>query len=136
MKILSFGGQAYIFLLTALAGAVIGFVFDIFRAARRIIPHASVFVQIEDILYWLLAVLFLFNASILINSGQIRAFNIIAAASGAFVYFSLFSGIFLKYTENIKKCLHYCKKCVKMGFRKVTTIISPGGNNVDEKMDI
>jgi spore cortex biosynthesis protein YabQ len=75
--ILSMSGQAWLFLSTVLAGAVIGLFFDVFRILRRTVPFLAkpVAVQFEDLFFWLLVTGATFYFMLNQNFGEIRLFS-------------------------------------------------------------
>ena len=85
--ILSVSDQAVLFMTTVAIGFMIGFVYDLFRIARKTIPHTHIMVQIEDLLFWLLVTLLMFYLMLNRNYGEIRFFSIAGAALGAVLYF-------------------------------------------------
>lgn len=46
--------QGIFWLFCFVTGAVITFIYDQIRIVRRVLPHGSVLVAIEDLLFWLL----------------------------------------------------------------------------------
>ena len=47
--------QGIFWLFCFVTGAVITFIYDQIRIVRRVLPHGSVLVAIEDLLFWLFA---------------------------------------------------------------------------------
>ena len=94
--ILSMSGQAWLFLATAAAGFVIGFVYDIFRIIRKTVPHRPFAVQIEDTVYWVSVSLLMFYFMLHRNYGEIRFFSIVGVALGMTIYFTSLSVVVLK----------------------------------------
>ena len=96
----SITGQGTLFLSTVLIGALIGFFYDIFRIIRMVFKHPNFLVQIEDVLYWLIATFLTFYLMLHINSGEIRIYIILGAFFGMAVYFFTLS-IFIIKTSDI-----------------------------------
>jgi len=94
--ILSMSGQAWLFLGTVAAGFVNGFVYDIFRIARKTARHKSWLVQIEDVLYWTIASVLMFYFMLRQNHGEVRFFAIVGAAIGMVLYFNSLSPLVIK----------------------------------------
>lgn len=94
--ILSMSGQAWLFLGTVVAGFVIGFVYDIFRIARKTAKHKSWLVQFEDVLYWSVASVMMFLFMLHQNNGEVRLFAIAGAAIGMVLYFNSLSPLIIK----------------------------------------
>jgi spore cortex biosynthesis protein YabQ len=83
--------QAWIFLAAAGVGAVIGFVYDVFRILRKTAPHARFIVQIEDLLFWVGVTLFMFYFLLVMSDGEIRWYMIFGAVLGGVLYFTALS---------------------------------------------
>ncbi len=78
--------QFHIFLLSLAGGALAGIFFDGFRAFRRLVRSGSVWVGVQDLLFWLLsaaaAFLFLYRT----NYGQPRWYIFCGILLGALFY--------------------------------------------------
>jgi len=94
--ILSMSGQAWLFLGTVAAGFTIGFVYDIFRIARKTARHKTWLVQLEDVLYWTIASVMMFYFMLRQNHGDVRFFAIVGAAIGMLLYFYSLSPLIIK----------------------------------------
>ena len=122
--ILSMGNQALIFLITAVVGFFIGFIYDIFRIIRKLFKHKIILTQIEDILFWIVVSLFMFFVMLSNNYAQIRAFNVLGAALGALLYFLTAGRLVMAMSDAVirflniplnflKKSLNYVKKLLQ-----------------------
>lgn len=94
---ISIAQQTTVFLYSVLFGAGISILYDFFRVIRKRIRHLNFVVMIEDVLFWLLAAAALFVFVYNMNSGELRAFLIIGAAIGGFLYFAILSRFVLKF---------------------------------------
>jgi len=88
--------QAYIFLMSALCGGIIGIVFDIFRAARKIKKPSQLRVHIEDIAFWIIAFLIVAAFLFFYASGEVNFFEFFGILLGLTIYFLLFSKFVIK----------------------------------------
>ena len=86
--ILSLHAQASLFLLTILMGGCMGLLYDGLRVFRHALHHKPFWVQLEDGLFWLLAVFLVFSVML----GKVGRFC----------------------GKQRKKLLQSCKLCVKM----------------------
>ena len=93
--ILSVSEQAWLFLSACAAGFVIGFVYDAFRIIRIAITHPSFLIQLEDILYWVLASAGMFIFLQYTTGGEVRAYSIFGAGLGALLYFLTLSVVIM-----------------------------------------
>lgn len=105
--------------------------YDIFRILRRLIPHKSVFISIEDMLYWIVCAVLIFLMLYKENDGIIRWFSIAGMTGGMFLYNGTISScvttgiawILEKIIKLIswilrmisKPFLYICIKCNKIG---------------------
>ena len=112
-------GQAYTFLLSIGAGALLGILYDGFKVLRIVIPSRSIIVFFEDIIFWVLAALFSFTFILIFNSGEIRGFIIFGEIVGFFVYWLLFSPVVTKIFKAVVKTI---KKAVMLILRIIYTI--------------
>lgn len=67
-------GEALRFLLFMLAGILLILAFDLFRILRRLIPHRTGVVAVEDMLYCIGSAIFIFIMLCRENDGAIRGF--------------------------------------------------------------
>lgn len=88
------------FLLHAmLMGAFITFVYDFLRIFRRVIPHGSFAVSLEDIAFWIYCAARVFLLMHHESNGTLRWFAILGALVGMLLYKKLFSNLFVKYVS-------------------------------------
>jgi spore cortex biosynthesis protein YabQ len=87
--------QVYVFLYAILGGAIVAFFYDILRIKRRAIRTNVMIVGLEDILYWLVAAVFLFITVYRSNSGEMRGYIFIGNVIGVILYESLLSKIII-----------------------------------------
>ena len=107
--ILSMSGQAWLFLSTVLVGMAVGFFYDCFRIFRKVVRHATISVQIEDIIFWLAATVLVFYFMLHRNFGEIRPFALIGIVCGAVFYFATVSQIIIKVAVTV---INFVKKVI------------------------
>lgn len=105
--ILSLNEQATLFLLTVAIGAIIGFLYDVLRIFRKMIPHKSFFIQVEDGVYWICVVFFMFFIMMIKNDGEIRFFSVCGAFLGMGLYFLAISPIVNMVSDRVVAILKY-----------------------------
>lgn len=93
-----------------LLGIVMMISYDVVRIFRRIIPHGTAAVAVEDILYWLICGVCIFRMLYVENSGAIRGFAIAAVVLGMLLY--------LQFTKLLKKMGKKLHNSVKRGIMK------------------
>lgn len=84
--------EAFVFLCSALSGAVIFFVYDLFRLTRKKSGADRLFVHIQDGMFWLIAFFIMFFVVLFVNNGILRFYEILGAALGALLYGFTLSG--------------------------------------------
>ena len=129
--ILSMSGQAWLFLGTAAAGFVIGFVYDIFRILRKTVPHRQIAVQIEDCLYWAAVSFMMFYFMLHSNYGEVRFFSIVGAALGMILYFyslsPLVMAVSIAVIRFMQRVLLTAARIILTPIRLVAKILKPPG---------
>jgi len=127
--ILSMPGQAWLFLSCVLTGAAIGVLYDFFRLIRKTVPHKPLVVQIEDVLFWVIATIGMFYFLLHRNFGEIRAFALIGALCGAVLYFTTLSRLMLPAATAIvnflKRVIATAFRMIFMPFRMIFNFIAP-----------
>jgi spore cortex biosynthesis protein YabQ len=108
--ILSMSDQARMFLAAAGIGAVIGFIYDVFRILRKTAPHARFIVQLEDLLFWVGVTLLMFYFLLVITDGEMRWYTIAGAVLGAVLYLAALSRFVLLVSVAV---IEFIKRVVK-----------------------
>ena len=84
-------------LLKALAtGAVLILVYDFLRIIRRLVPHGTVWIAIEDILFWVGSAVAVFAMLCQENDGYLRGFSIGGVVLGMILYSVTLSPLVVK----------------------------------------
>lgn len=84
------------FVISILWGAILLLVYDGLRIFRRIVKHDSFFVAVEDLIFWVMASLFIFAMMYRENNGIIRGFSVMGMAVGMLLYHYLLSELLVK----------------------------------------
>ena len=102
--------QVYVFLWSIVTGAVLGVLFDFFRAFRYK-GIRDIWVYIQDIIFWLVTAVIIIASAFLINEGQLRGYMLIGYLLGAGFYMLLFSKFVLQILrfvfDGIRNCFRY-----------------------------
>lgn len=122
-----------VFLFHALLlGAYITFVYDCLRIFRRVIPHSSFFVSVEDFWFWMYCAMRVFLLLYHESNGSLRWFGVLGAGAGMFLYKKCFSAFLVKYVSLVlRKILEMIKRVfggifrflcrpLKLLYRKIT----------------
>jgi len=115
--ILSMSNQGWLFLSTVIVGATIGLFYDVFRILRKTTPHSTWVVQLEDILFWVIATGAMFYFMLNRNFGEIRLFALLGAACGVILYFATVSKIVLKISVTV---INFLKRVIMAAIRILT----------------
>jgi hypothetical protein len=81
--------QAKLFLFSCLLGVPVGVVFDVFRIARRIIPHSRWVVHVEDVVFVFIWAVLLVIYYTSFGMGQFRVIYVIGSGLGLVLYLVL-----------------------------------------------
>lgn len=82
-----------------LMGVFITFLYDVLRVLRRVVPHGSFLVSLEDFIFWVYCGAEVFLLMYHESNGTIRWFSIIGALAGIIAYKKLVSTLFVKYVS-------------------------------------
>ena len=105
--ILSLHAQAELFLLTILLGGGMGLVYDGLRVFRHACRHKPFWVQVEDGLFWILAVFLVFGVMLHASSGEIRLFSIFGLFGGMGLYWLTLSPFVIAVSDGIIEGIRY-----------------------------
>ncbi len=84
-----------IFGIFILCGLVCGIIFDIFKIIRKSFGERERFTNVCDALFWTLFTIFFLWLNFKSNDGNIRWFLFFGIFMGTFIYFLLFSKVFV-----------------------------------------
>lgn len=123
--------QVYIFLCSILIGAIMGIVFDFFRALRRKGNTKNIIVYLQDVIFWLIVAIIIITSSFMLNDGELRAYMLVAYILGALIYMLVFS----KYIKGMFALIFdFFEKIVKVIYTPVFKLIEKI-NKKQEKME-
>lgn len=97
--------QIYIASVFIVAGIIIGLLFDFCRALRKTFKTKDFVTYIEDTLFWIVSGFFLLFVVSKYTNGIIRLYMFASLLIGLILYFWLISGLFIKISLCIFKCL-------------------------------
>lgn len=93
------------FLTSILWGVILLMAYDVLRIFRRIIKHDAFFIAIEDLVFWVVASLFIFAMIYRMNNGIIRGFSIMGMLLGGVLYHFAFSELLVKSVAKLIRVL-------------------------------
>ncbi len=133
------------FLLHALlTGIFITFVYDVIRIFRRVVPHNSFFVSLEDLGFWIYCGGTVFLLMYHESNGELRWFAVFGAVTGMLFYRKLFSPPFVKYVslilskilEGLGKILRWLLRPFHLILRKIGRGIHRFGRRIRKAIKI
>lgn len=86
---------------STLMGIYLAFIYDNIRIFRRIVPHNTFFVSVEDIVYWIYLGAKVFLLMYHESNGMLRWFAVGGAIAGIFVYKRMFGRFYVHYVSLI-----------------------------------
>lgn len=96
------------FLNSILWGVILLVIYDVFRIIRKIIKHNGFFIAIQDIIYWVVCSILIFNMMYEQNNGIIRAFAVLAVVIGMLLYHGSVSNMVVDFISMvINKVIHF-----------------------------
>ncbi len=93
--------EMFVFFCSVLCGAVLFFVYDLFRLIRQIADPGRMIVHLHDLLFWIMALTVTFFTVLYINNGSVRLYELLGIALGAFLYGFMLSELILKLLRQI-----------------------------------
>ena len=84
------------FLISILWGAILLAVYDCLRILRRLVKHSVFFVALEDMIFWVVAAVFIFFMIYRENDGIIRGFSVMGMGIGMVLYHFILSELLVK----------------------------------------
>ncbi|MDE7183134.1 MAG: spore cortex biosynthesis protein YabQ, partial [Lachnospiraceae bacterium] len=87
----------HFWLASIMTGVFMAFVYDLIRLIRRLVRHARIIVDLEDILYWTACFGLSFTLLYYGNNGVIRFAAVLGAAVGMFFYALTIGRFFVKW---------------------------------------
>jgi Spore cortex protein YabQ (Spore_YabQ). len=108
-------------------GAALAFLYDLFRVKRRLVKTSAIFINIEDVLFWLIAAVIVFLASYIISSGETRFYFFSGIFIGGLIYFTFLS-------KFVVWALTGFIRAILWPFRKLAGLLAPVGRAIAMKL--
>lgn len=87
--------QLYIFGWAIIYGIIVGVSYDFIRIMRRIIPHKRTLINLEDLFFWILTSIIVFQYIFTFNNGNIRFYIFLGLGIGCIIYYLTLSNIII-----------------------------------------
>lgn len=118
------GQEAVILGISVLVGAGLFLFYDILRIFRRIVPHGTIWISVEDFLYWLVCTGTVFVMLYQENDGMVRGFALGGVVLGMLLYYALLSRFVIKANVLVlKTVLGVLKKVLGFFFRPLYRVL-------------
>lgn len=88
--------QLYAFAVTMIAGASIGFIFDLYRVIRSLLRPGAVVTVVMDLFFWVVAAPVIIIYLLMANWGELRLYVLIGIVLGSAFYYLLFSSMVIR----------------------------------------
>lgn len=111
--------QSASFLAFVCCGICAAAFFDLFRIFRRLFPHSSLAIALEDILFWFVTGICIFLLLLWFQSGRLRVFLPIAFLLGSILWLASFSRLLL---GPVCRFFLFLKEKIKILFRKLKNL--------------
>lgn len=96
-------------------GIYITFVYDLLRILRRVVPHSSFWVSVEDLAFWVYCAGKVFLLMHHESDGTLRWFAVLGALVGMLLYRKTVGALFVKYMSlALIKIRDFCVKICKI----------------------
>lgn len=102
--------------VTITLGVCLSVVYDLIRIFRRIIRHGTIWMAVEDILFWAASGIVVFVVSFWENNGSIRWYTLAGIMAGAGLYHGTISDVLVKVISGL---LIFPINIIKNGLKKV-----------------
>ena len=93
------------FLISILWGAILLLAYDVLRIIRRLIKHGTIILAIEDLIFWVIASIFIFAMIYDQNNGIIRGFSVMGVTIGMVLYHYILSSFLVNTITKIIQIL-------------------------------
>ncbi|NCB92117.1 MAG: spore cortex biosynthesis protein YabQ [Clostridia bacterium] len=114
------GKELLLFTKSLWYGSFLMIIYDGLRILRRVLPHTSVIVAIEDLLFWMISSLFLFSRFFWENEGALRAYLFVGTVLGMLAWHYSLSRIYVDVCSGI---MNKIKKILLIPARKVLILV-------------
>ena len=91
--------EGWFLLSSILLGVGITFLYDCLRICRRVVAHGTLWISLEDLIYWIFVSFCIFNLFYYQNDGAFRWFAILGAALGMLLFRRTVSPFLVKYVS-------------------------------------
>lgn len=107
--------EVLLFFQSVLMGVILLLCYDVLVILRKVFPHSSAAVGMEDLLYWILAAAVVFSQVYRLNQGTLRGFLFTGIIMGAIICHLTIGELFVRIVSFILGAfVFYAKKIINM----------------------
>ena len=100
---------------SAIMGVYLAFLYDNIRIFRRLVPHNTLCISLEDIGFWAYLAVEVFLLMYQESNGVLRWFSVLGALTGIFVYKKLLGRFYVHYVSlMLKKIMERFRRIFKI----------------------
>lgn len=97
--------------------------YDLLRIFRRVVPHGIWSVAVEDVIYWAVTALLVFQLLYRENDGAVRGYVLLAVAAGMLLYHQTLSNWLVEHISGILRfCTGILLKPIRIVYRKIVQV--------------
>lgn len=104
---ITIAGQTWLFLLSIALGAGLGVCYDLFRILRIALPHPTLAVLAEDLLFSVICAGATFFYMLAADNGQIRIFVLIGEGVGFLLYYCTIGALVIRVSKGIIRVVRW-----------------------------
>ncbi len=116
-------GELGFFGRAVLRGILLLAIYDLVRIFRRVVPHGSIVIAVEDVIYWVGTALLVFQLLYRENDGVVRGYALLAVAVGMLLYHQTISRPLVTYLSKfLQTVLGFLLRPFKAVWRKMVQV--------------
>lgn len=128
--------ETILFLQSCILGVFLGCLFDLFRIFRMAVKCGTIFVFIQDILYFSIITFVTFMFLLSYNDGRLRMFILVGELMGSVLYFFSLSILILKSSKLIISVIKKILSVILNPFIKIFKFIKDKSDSLKDKINV
>lgn len=128
--------ETILFLQSCILGVFLGCLFDLFRIFRMAVKCGTIFVFIQDILYFSIITFVTFMFLLSYNDGRLRMFILVGELMGSVLYFFSLSILILKSSKLIISVIKKILSVILNPFIKIFKFIKYKSDSLKDKINV
>ncbi len=129
--------EAKLFIYAALTGVFLIVVYDILRIFRRVCPHGTIWIGVEDFFYWLFSAIVIFGVLLKENNGIFRWFFAVGMLLGMIIYYFCVGRYFVVIIAMvINKILDIVRKILRIILKPFKRMVIFFANSIKKRIEL